>query len=105
MQIVFPDGLLMTVNKQLLNTASPECCINAAEEQIRIQTNLNRCMNRLRAYREAANLTRVALGELSEVHPQLIAKYETGERDLRTASYTSVIKLAQALQCKPENIT
>lgn len=104
MQIQFPDGHCMSVNKQLINTASPECCVNAAEEQIRINANLNKGMNKLRAYREAAKLSRAELGEIADMHPQLITKYENGERDIRTASYANVMKLSSALQCRPEEI-
>lgn len=105
LQIESFDGWLVNVSKQLINTASPECCVNAAEEQLRINANINKNMHRLRAYREAANLTRAELGELSGIHPQLITKYELGERDLRKASYASVIKLAEALQCDAKALT
>ena len=104
MQIVMPDGWLITVSKQLINTASPECCVAAAEEQLRLIALMRNPINSLRAHREAAGLSRAQLGELSGVHPQNIARWELGERDLRNASYDTVIKLAKALQYKPEDI-
>ena len=105
MQIAMPDGWKINISKQLINTASPECCVKAAEEQLRLVNLLKAPINKLRAHREAAGLSRVQLGELSGVHPQNIARWELGERDLRNASYDTVIKLAKALQYKPEDIT
>lgn len=105
LQIEYPDGWCVGVNKQLINTASPECCVAAAEEQIRIVNNIGKNMRRLRAYREAAGLTRAELGKLADIHPQLIAKYELGERELEQASYASVSKLAAALQCDIKVLT
>ena len=98
------DGWRINVSKQLINTASPECCVAAAEERLRLIELQMLAMNRLEAHRKAAKLTRAQLSELSGVHPQLIAKYETGERDIEGASYRNIKKLANALQCKPEDI-
>lgn len=103
-QIVTIDGWRINVSKQLLNTASPECCVAAAKEQLRLIELIKKPINKLRAYREAAGLSRAQLGELSGVHPQNITKWELGERDLCNASYDTVIKLAKALQYKPEDI-
>jgi DNA-binding XRE family transcriptional regulator len=104
LQIATADGWRITVSKQLINTASPECCVAAAEEQLRLIELIKKPINQLRAHREAAGLSRAQLGELSGVHPQNIARWELGERDLRNASYDTVIKLAKALQYKPEDI-
>ena len=104
LQIVTADGWRYNVGKQLINTASPECCVAAAEERLRLIELQMLDMNRLEAHRKAAGLTRAKLAELSGLHPQLIAKYETGERDIEGASYRNVKKLASALQCKPEDI-
>ena len=105
MQIVTPDGGKINVSKQLINTASPECCVAAAEEQLRLIELIKEPINKLRAHRVAAGLSRARLGAQSGVHPQNIARWELGERDLCNASYDTVIKLAKALQCKPEDIT
>lgn len=105
LQIATADGWRINVSKQLINTASPDCCVAAAEEQIRIVNNLGKNMRRIRAYREAAGLTRAELAELSGLHPQLITKYELGERELKQASYASVSKLAEALQCDIKDLT
>lgn len=104
LQIATADGWRYNVGKQLINTASPECCVAAAEERLRLIELQMLDMNRLEAHRKAACLTRAKLAELSGVHPQLIAKYETGERDIEGASYRNIKKLANALQCKPEDI-
>ena len=105
LQIAAADGWRINVSKRLINTASPECCVAAAEEQLRIINNLGKNMHRIRAYREAAGLTRAELGKLADIHPQLIAKYELGERELKQASYASVSKLAEALQCDIKDLT
>lgn len=104
LQIAAADGWILGVNKQLINTASPECCVAAAEEQLRLIELQKSPMNRLEAHRKAAGLTRAKLAELSGLHPQLITKYETGERDIEGASFRSIKKLANALQCEPEDI-
>lgn len=104
LQVSTADGWLINVSKQLINTASPECCVAAAEERLRLIELQKSAMNCLEARRKAARLTRAELAELSGLHPQLIAKYETGERDIEGASYRSIKKLANALQCKPEDI-
>lgn len=104
LQISTVGGWRVDVDKQLLNTASPECCVAAAEEQLRLIELQKSAMSRLEVRRKAAGLTRAKLSELSGVHPQLIAKYESGERDIEGASFKTVKKLALALQCKPEDI-
>lgn len=104
LQIATADGWRITVSKQLINTASPEDCVAAAEEQLKLIELQKSAMSRLEAHRKAAGLTRAKLSELSGVHPQLIAKYESGERDIEGASFKTVKKLANALQCKPEDI-
>lgn len=104
LQIATADGWRINVSKQLINTASPECCVAAAEEQLRLNELQKSAMNKLEAHRKAAGLTRAKLSELSGLHSQLITKYETGERDIEGASFRSIKKLANALQCKPEDI-
>lgn len=104
LQISTADGWRINVDKQLLNTASPECCVAAAEEQLRIIDNMKPGVQKLEARRKAAKLTRAELSKLSGVHAQAIARYELGERDIANASYSTIIKLASALQCKPEDI-
>lgn len=99
-------GWSAVAERRLASTASPECICNAMEEQLRIRelSMLPNPMNALRLRRKAAKLTRQQLGDMSGVHPQLIAKYELGERDIANASYATVMKLANALQCRPEKI-
>lgn len=104
LQIATADGWRYNVGKQLINTASPECCVATAEEHLRLIELQALSLSKLEARRKAAGLTRAKLAELSGVHPQLIAKYETGERDIDGASFRSIKKLASALQCKPEDI-
>lgn len=105
MRIIDRTGLIILVQKVLSNTASPECCVSAAEEQLRFMRLMQGTYpTLLECRRRAAQLTRAELSRLSGVHEQQIAKYELKERDIATARYSSVCKLANALQCRPENI-
>ncbi len=102
MRIIDRTGLISLVQKILSNTASPECCVAAAEEQLRLMSDAYPTL--LECRRRAAQLTRAELSKLSGVHEQHIAKFELKERDIETARYNTVCKLASALQCRPENI-
>ena len=102
MRIIDRTNLIIIVQKILSNTASPECCVAAAEEQLRLM--LGTYPTLLECRRRAAQLTRAELSRLSGVHEQQIAKFELKERDIETARYNTVCKLASALQCRPENI-
>lgn len=102
MRIIDRTGLIILVQKVLSNTASPECCVAAAEEQLRLMDSAYPTL--LESRRRAAQLTRAELSRLSGVHEQQIAKFELKERDIETARYNTVCKLASALQCRPENI-
>ena len=104
MRIIDRTNLIILVQKILSNTASPECCVAAAEEQLRIYASMGTYQTTLECRRRSAQLSRAELSKLSGVHEQLIAKYETKERDISTARYNTVCKLASALQCRPENI-
>lgn len=104
MRIIDRTGLISLVQKVLSNTASPECCVAAAEEQLRIYASMGTYQTTLECRRRSAQLSRAELSKLSGVHEQLIAKYETKERDISTARYNTVCKLADALQCNTSDI-
>lgn len=53
---------------------------------------------RLRAY---ANLSQSMLAEKSGVNVRIIQSYEQGVRDINKAQFSTVAKLAQALECNP----
>ena len=53
---------------------------------------------RLRAY---ANLSQSMLAEKSGVNVRIIQSYEQGTRDINKAQFSTVAKLAEALECNP----
>lgn len=59
---------------------------------------------KLREAREAAGLTRTALGELSGIKYRNIELYEQGRRDINLARVDIVKAIAQALNKKIEEI-
>lgn len=102
------NGWGAVCERRLSNTASPECICAAMEEQLRIRElsmkPLPNPLHPLRVRREAAGLSRQKLSDMSGVHFQLITKFELGERDIVNASYATIMRLATALQCRPEKI-
>ncbi|MBQ8296856.1 MAG: helix-turn-helix domain-containing protein [Ruminococcus sp.] len=107
MQIVFGNKgelpcTVINCRKMLSNCASPECIVNACKEELAVINS--RASTRLEARRKAAGYTLAKLSELSGVHAQLIARFERMERDISNSSYKTVKKLADALQCHPEDI-
>lgn len=56
---------------------------------------------RFRAY---ANMTQSMLAEKSGINVRIIQSYEQGMRDIRKAQFDTVIKLAKALACEPEEL-
>ena len=56
---------------------------------------------RFRAY---ANLTQTMLAEKSGINVRIIQCYEQGMRDVRKAQFETVLKLAKALECEPEDL-
>lgn len=60
--------------------------------------------NNLRKLREAAGFSRRALAEASGSTARSIQAWEYETRDLALASYISIIRLATALGCRPEDL-
>ena len=58
-------------------------------------------ITRFRAYH---NLTQAMLAEKSGVNIRLIQSYEQGLRDINKAQLSTVLKLAKALECEPEEL-
>lgn len=112
MQIVYgdkdkPPYTTINCRKILSNCASPECIVNACDEEIRLINWIRLhpdCKTRLEARRKAIGYTLAELSELSGVHLQIIGRFERQERDISTSSYRTVKRLADALQCRPEDI-
>lgn len=56
---------------------------------------------RLRAY---ANLSQSMLAEKSGVNVRIIQSYEQGMRDISKAQFSTVLKIAEALECDPKEL-
>ena len=61
-------------------------------------------MSNLKRIRKAKNLTQAKLSEESGVNLQLIRFYEQGVKDISKAQGMTLHKLAQALDCKIEEL-
>jgi len=61
-------------------------------------------MSNLKRIREEKNITQSKLSEISGVNLQMIQKYEMGIRDINKAQGITLHALAQALECKVEDI-
>ena len=61
-------------------------------------------VNPLKRQRKSAGLTQKELAERSGVKVRMIKAYEQGNQDISKAEARSVIKLARALNCLPEDL-
>ena len=61
-------------------------------------------VNPLKRQRKSAGLTQKELAERSGVKVRMIKAYEQGNQDISKAEAMSVIKLARALKCLPEDL-
>ena len=61
-------------------------------------------MSNLKKIREEKNITQAKLSEISGVNLQMIQKYEMGVRDINKAQGITLHALAQALECKIEDL-
>lgn len=61
--------------------------------------------SRLRKIREMKGMTRRQLEQISGVSQSGIASYENDEKDLESASFKTILKLAKALDVKIKDIT
>lgn len=60
--------------------------------------------NKLQELRRTAGLSRRALAEASGSTARSIRAWEEGTRELEMAAYISIIKLSEALGCRPEEL-
>ena len=58
----------------------------------------------LKRLRSEAGISQSKLSELSGVNLQMIQKYELGIKDINKAQGETLYKLAQALNCKVEDL-
>lgn len=61
--------------------------------------------SRLRKIREMKGMSRRQLEQISGVSQSGIASYENDEKDLESASFKTILKLAKALNVKIKDIT
>ena len=61
-------------------------------------------MSNLKTKREATGLSQSGLAERSGVSVRMIQSYEQGFKDINKAQVMTVYKLAQALDCKVEDL-
>ena len=96
------DGWDITAEKVLRNTASPECCVNAFERELKRIENFG--FSHIKCRRLSEELSIKDLSEMTGISEELIEKLESGGEDIKKQSYEIVKKLADALQCKPQDI-
>lgn len=102
---VMPVDVIDT-NKIYRNTISPVALASAAEEELRyISLVATSNSSNLTKYRKAYGLTLDELAKLSGVNRTVIHRYESGERNIKSARYDTLCKLADALQRTVEQIT
>lgn len=61
-------------------------------------------MSNLKRIREEKSFTQAKLAEISGVNLRLISYYEQGYKDINKAQAISLHKIAQALDCKIEDL-
>ena len=61
-------------------------------------------MVKLKEIRKSKNMTQSKLSEISGVNTRMIQYYEQGKNDINKAEALTVYKLAQALECKIEDL-
>lgn len=61
-------------------------------------------MSNLKKIREEKKLTQAKLSEISGVNLQMIQKYEQGVKDINKVQGATLLSLAQALECKIEDL-
>ena len=61
-------------------------------------------MSNLKKIRESKNLSQAKLAEASGVSLRILQYYEQGYKDINKAQAITLYKLAQALECKIEDL-
>lgn len=96
---------IVNTDKIYRNTISPEALVNAAEEELKfIELAATSKLTSLAKYRKAYGLTLDELSKLSGVNRAVIHRYESRERSITSARYDTIVKIANALQRKVEQI-
>lgn len=58
----------------------------------------------LKSIRKSKGLSQSQLADASGVSVRMVQKYEQGERDINKASVSTVLKLAEVLECSVEDV-
>jgi transcriptional regulator with XRE-family HTH domain len=61
-------------------------------------------MSKLKRIREEKNITQSKLSEVSGVNLRILQYYEQGYKDINNAKGITLYKIAQALECKIEDL-
>ena len=61
-------------------------------------------MTKLKQIRENANITQAKLSELSGVNLRTLQYYEQGYKDINKAQGSTLLKIAQVLNCQIEDL-
>lgn len=61
-------------------------------------------MSKLKNIRESKNMTQSKLSEISGVNLRTLQDYEQGKKDINGVRGITLYKLAQALECKIEDL-
>ena len=98
MEVIDFDELLRIY--PAMHTASEERCVAFLLDKMHQQKRINR----LKYYRQMLNYTQKELSERSGINLRTLQQYEAGSKDISKASAISVMKLAQVLFCRAEDL-
>lgn len=96
----------ISLDKMYRNTASAECLVAACESRIKLMgyESTRQCKTRLEERRRAEGYTQKQLAEITGIHVNVISRLERGEQDVLKCEFGTVVKLARALECRPEDL-
>ena len=104
-KITYKNGTVIYSRKLFINTVSPEALAVEAERAANeIKNAMHPEKTRLAQMRMNEGITQKELAKMTGIHFVTICRYETGETDIRRASFDTVDKLATALQCSVYDI-
>lgn len=101
-----PPYTIIHCDKTFHNTASAECLVYAAQEELRIAkfSAIFYTESRIAIRRKAAGYTLDELSLLSGVHAMSISRLERRERYPENCTFATIKKLADVLQCRTTDI-
>ena len=87
-------------HKLFINTVSPDALVSEAERTIKSVSNaMHPAKTRVAQARINEGISQQALAKLTGISYVTLSRYETGETDIRKASFDTVDRIASALQC------